>query len=1002
MTWYQSVIDSFGASSLDTGIWSTPNGTTGVAVSGGELRLSSVSSYPAVVSTPTFDLTSGLLAVQFSSNGTAAAETEVYFDVQDNAGVEIGFGWDPETDYWYTDVENTITVTASTLPSAALVSGQWIAVGNYNASTKTLYLYTSSDGQTWTQIGSATISGTFNASKCGLLLTVGYYGSTSSNYIGQFDNASIWTQTPPAGGSGSGIQTYLGMYETNGAFPTPGPSAWPSGPTTNMSATYLAWGQDWTTYGASFIDKCNANSLIPFVELEPWNAGPNWNQTPTFDSITSGQYDSWLQQIGTFIASTGKDCWLTFAHEFNVSGQYPWSQGDSGSGPGGGALSAAQWIAGWKYVHDKINQTANGHAKWVWACSAYTGGTTISPAAYWPGASYVDIAAIDGYPSTRWDGPGQNPSLGTFAGQLQPTVTIIRNLGWTDPIFLSETNLHQMANGGVDTSVSPSVSFGPGQDITSFVADMAAANVNAALEFEDAGWNLPEMTSAEWTEYNSAVVTSFGNSGSVGSGTGDINVTVKTADQIQSVNGVANSTSSFSPTDGDMVWVTATWLDSVDALGKTFTCQDSQGTNYELVQPGGDADGGCYLLFFRHVYATAPGAITIKITSSDTTTAADCLIQPYVVEGAAADQSTAAHNSFSEVGTPATTYEISLNTSQNGSVVFIAAAPNNANHPVLIPVSGTQTDAEWDDDNVGSHGIIGRSSNATGDPGVATFGWTSAIQSPYGYGVMAYEVLPAVTSSGGGGTSGSPVQVRVGGAWVQSIPKVRVGGAWVTAVAKVRVNGAWVALSSASGGGPTYTQTLIDAFGGTSLNGTLWSNFGGSSSDVAVSGGLLKVHATTNYTSVAASGGTAYDITSGIFAAKFTSSARPTNTAAFAFFAVTDDTGTNAWAVQAYIGSDSWNGYNAGGTVVNITGDQTAFSTEWTDGDWLGWGMVGADSIMHLYKSSDGITWTEIGTVAMTGGLNKTTAYICLGAACDSGTTTYNAEFADASYFAVS
>src|SRR5487761_1011857 len=213
----------------------------------------------------------------------------------------------------------------------------------------------------------------------------------------------------------------LGMYETNGAFPTPGPSAWPSGPTTNLSATYMAWGQDIPTYVEPFVNDCNSNGLIPFVELEPWDSGSSWNVTPLFSSITGGSWDTWLEALGTFIASTGKPCILTFAHEMNVSGQYPWSQGDTGSGPGGGALTASERIAGWTYVRAKVNSTAGGHALWMWACNSYTGGTTISPAAYWPSSALPDMVGIDGYPSTEY-----GSSLGTFAGQIQPTVTIIR------------------------------------------------------------------------------------------------------------------------------------------------------------------------------------------------------------------------------------------------------------------------------------------------------------------------------------------------------------------------------------------------------------------------------------------------------------------------------------------------------------------------------------------------------------------------------------------------
>lgn len=294
----------------------------------------------------------------------------------------------------------------------------------------------------------------------------------------------------------------LGMYQTNGTFPTPGPTAWASGPRTNTTAQYLAWGQDVATYATAFLTQCKTNLLIPFLELEPWEAGDDFNETPLFTDITSGMWDTWLLSIGSAIAASGKDCMLTFAHEMNVSGQYPWSQGDRGSGPGGGELTPAQWILGWKYVHDKINSTAGGHAIWMWACSAFTGGTTVSPAPWWPGASYVDMVGIDGYPSTQY-----GASLGTFAGQIQPTVSVIRGLGWTKDIFLAETNLRQM----VDTG---------GQDIASYVAAFHAAGCSGILEFEDASWGLNQMSAAQWATYNGAINAAFGTSGG-GDGGGD-------------------------------------------------------------------------------------------------------------------------------------------------------------------------------------------------------------------------------------------------------------------------------------------------------------------------------------------------------------------------------------------------------------------------------------------------------------------------------------------------
>ena len=45
---------------------------------------------------------------------------------------------------------------------------------------------------------------------------------------------------------------------------------------------YLAWGQQWP---AQFISQAEAAGATPYIEIEPWHAGPDWDQTPSFQDI---------------------------------------------------------------------------------------------------------------------------------------------------------------------------------------------------------------------------------------------------------------------------------------------------------------------------------------------------------------------------------------------------------------------------------------------------------------------------------------------------------------------------------------------------------------------------------------------------------------------------------------------------------------------------------------------------------------------------------------------
>lgn len=330
-----------------------------------------------------------------------------------------------------------------------------------------------------------------------------YPSSQQSGWSFGLDASFTPTGTISGGGGGggdSGLQ--LAVYESGGNFPEPGPAAWPFGNATTTAVEYFAWGQPLTGDGSmgAFIAKCIANGLKPCVEIEAWHAGDGWNETPTYDDIMGGAWDTWLESAGTVIAAAAVDVTVIIIHEFNISGQYPWSWNANatigyGSGPGGADLTPPQWIDLWSYIKAKVNSTAGGHAKWMWACAADTGGTSISPADYWPASDLPDYVGVDGYPKTTYA-----EEQGFFAGEFQATFDIIRGLGWAGPdkgIVLAEINLPQMESTG-------------GERIEDFVADMAAAGVIWLIEFDDtAGWGLAAISADQVSRLLTAVAANY-------------------------------------------------------------------------------------------------------------------------------------------------------------------------------------------------------------------------------------------------------------------------------------------------------------------------------------------------------------------------------------------------------------------------------------------------------------------------------------------------------------
>jgi hypothetical protein len=174
----------------------------------------------------------------------------------------------------------------------------------------------------------------------------------------------------------------LGIWtsaEDDGSYSTVG------GQHPDIANYYLAWGQQWP---AQFISQAEAAGATPYIEIEPWHAGLDWDQTPSFTDIAANADSAdtdctlngttyatscatWLADIGRAVGQLAKPVIFTYGHEFNVSGQYPWSQGDTGS-CGSSPCTPAQWIAAWDAVQAQIDSNgAAQYASWMWAPNAY-------------------------------------------------------------------------------------------------------------------------------------------------------------------------------------------------------------------------------------------------------------------------------------------------------------------------------------------------------------------------------------------------------------------------------------------------------------------------------------------------------------------------------------------------------------------------------------------------------------------------------------------------------
>ena len=161
----------------------------------------------------------------------------------------------------------------------------------------------------------------------------------------------------------------------------------------NKNVSIVMWFQAWgSTAGKQNFDPALMTAVrdhgsIPMLTWEPWNPGQGPNQ-PLYSlaNIIQGHFDSYITQFAQAAKAWGHPFFLRFAHEMNGN-WYPWGIAN-GNTP-------QEYVQAWKHVHDIFTNVGATNATWVWAVSS--GGNIDTYPSLYPGDSYVDWIAMDGY-----------------------------------------------------------------------------------------------------------------------------------------------------------------------------------------------------------------------------------------------------------------------------------------------------------------------------------------------------------------------------------------------------------------------------------------------------------------------------------------------------------------------------------------------------------------------------------------------------------------------------
>ena len=176
------------------------------------------------------------------------------------------------------------------------------------------------------------------------------------------------------------------------------------------------------------LDAARTRGAEVLLTWEPWTWGGGTAQPAySLDRITAGDFDPYLRQWGQALAGWGHPVMLRFGHEMNGN-WYPWSEQLNGNGAG-------DFVAAWRHVHDVVASTGASNITWVWNPNVPYWGSTELGAVY-PGSSYVDAVALDGYnwgasTSSDWVSPSQLFGVG---------LTQLRSLAPGKQILIAETS----------------------------------------------------------------------------------------------------------------------------------------------------------------------------------------------------------------------------------------------------------------------------------------------------------------------------------------------------------------------------------------------------------------------------------------------------------------------------------------------------------------------------------------------------------------------------------
>lgn len=192
---------------------------------------------------------------------------------------------------------------------------------------------------------------------------------------------------------------------------------------------YQHWGEtdSYQYFQPGWLSAVRAHGSIPLVTWDPWNPSLGASQlTYSLQNIINGNFDAYIVKWAQASKAWGHPYFLRFAPEMNGY-WFPWSEQANGN-------RAGQFVQAWRHVHNIFTAQGATNVTWVWSPNIIFS-NSISLGELYPGDSYVDWSAMDGY---NWGTVGAWHSWTPFASLFQPTYQAILGITYK-PMMIAET-----------------------------------------------------------------------------------------------------------------------------------------------------------------------------------------------------------------------------------------------------------------------------------------------------------------------------------------------------------------------------------------------------------------------------------------------------------------------------------------------------------------------------------------------------------------------------------